>query len=256
MAPSAATWRRERRLAACTRVFPAGMLRGVRVSRANRIDERPEAGFPARAEAIREALSRPLPGRNAQMSMAPGYRVDPEPASEYGFRHAAVLILLHAVDGSLEFPLIRRPETMRHHGGQIGLPGGGVEAGESFRRAALRELREELGIDLGESSVIGELSPLGVPRSGYLVHPVVAFSLSLPDYRVEESEVESLFEARLDALLDPAARCVETRRFGDESWLVPYYAMNGEKVWGATAMMLAELVTALSAPAALENRPG
>jgi 8-oxo-dGTP pyrophosphatase MutT (NUDIX family) len=192
-----------------------------------------------------EALSPPLPGREAQMLMAPGYRQARESAASEGFRQASVLILLHPLDASLGFPLIRRPETMRHHGGQIALPGGAVEAGESYRGAALRELREELGIGLDESSIVGELSPLEVPRSGFTIHPFVAYMDSVPEYLVQPDEVASLFEARLDGLLDPEARRVEARRFGVEVWPVPYYPVCGEKIWGATAMILSEFLRAI-----------
>lgn len=225
-----------------------------------------------RIETLKTACSHPLPGFAAQSLMAPGYRLGKtkDPVGQFpsgnGFsdssirdssiryRKAAVLILLHPgkeggpSGGSLRFPLIRRPDTMRHHSGQIGLPGGGLEPGESPREAALRETFEELGFRLDPGCVIGDLSPLEVPHSGYLVYPSVAYIPAIPEFHAERSEVDEIIEADLDLLLDPSCRKIEERNFGGAIWPVPFYSFGNHKVWGATAMILAELACILSPP--------
>jgi len=87
-----------------------------------------------------------------------------------------VLILLYPEAGELRFPLIQRSSGLNHHANQIGLPGGALEAGESAIEAALRESREELGIDTETVEILRELSPLGLSVSAYTVYPVVGYT--------------------------------------------------------------------------------
>lgn len=208
-----------------------------------------------RAAALRDALARPLPGRPAQELMLPAYRFGrPEEAEgRGGWRRAAVLVLLYPEEGQgpeagrLRFPLIERSSEVGRHRGEIGLPGGALEAGETFAEAALREAREELGLEAEAASpaILGALSPLRVPPSGYEVRPFVALLPRRPAFRPEPAEVAALFEAHLSHLLDPAARGEEERLFDGKPFRVPFFRLGGRKVWGATAMMLAELAAVL-----------
>ncbi|HOX47801.1 MAG TPA: CoA pyrophosphatase [Spirochaetia bacterium] len=230
-------------------------------------------GLGGLAEALREALSRPLPGRSAQDLMLPAYRLGlpEEPEGRDGWRQAAVLVLLYpgggppagagsspgagrlaAADplagaGPLLFPLIERSTEVGRHRGEVGLPGGALEADETGEEAAFREAREELGLEAeaARPALLGALSPLRVPPSGYEVRPYVALLPRRPAFRPEPAEVAELFEAPLSRLLEPEARGEEERLFGGRPFLVPFFGLGGRKVWGATAMILAELSAVL-----------
>jgi 8-oxo-dGTP pyrophosphatase MutT (NUDIX family) len=197
---------------------------------------------------LREALARPLPGLPAQMGMSP----QPRPGTErildpfVDCRRAAVLVLFYpAPDGNLSIVLTRRTERLESHRGQISFPGGSMDPGEDARAAAKREAREELGIDAESLDVIGELSPLYIPPSGFCVYPVVAYASTPPVFAPSEDEVAEVLEVPVEHLLLPATRCEETWELRGMPVRVPFYAVGPHKVWGATAMMLCELLALL-----------
>ena len=206
---------------------------------------------PDMLELLEKALKGPLPGRPAQDRMLSDFRRRREaaPQEERTWRPAAVLVLLYPDEGGdLVFPLVERSAEVGHHRGEIALPGGGIEAGETASEAALREAREELCLAPAEAAgirLLGNLSPLRVP-SGFEIHPYVGNLASRPDIAPLEGEIEAVFEARLLALLDPANSDEEDRRYEGEDWRVPFYSLGGRKVWGATAMVLAELAATLA----------
>lgn len=206
------------------------------------------AKYPELIERLRAALARPLPGLTAQMGMAP----HPRPGTErildpfLDCRRAAVLVLFYpAADGELRLVLTRRTDRLESHSGQISFPGGSMDPGEDARAAAKREAREELGIDPESFEVIGELSPLYIPPSGFCVYPVVAYAAAALEFAPNEDEVAEVLETPVEHLLTPATRCEETWDLRGAAVLVPYYAVGPHKVWGATAMMLCELLALL-----------
>ena len=131
------------------------------------------------------------------------------------------------------------------HQAQISFPGGRQEQGESFEQTALREAHEELGIPLGSIIILGELTPLYVPPSNYCVYPVVAVAKERPDFQPSELEVAEVIEVPLDHLLDPENIQKEMWRYKGADLEVPFYFFKGDKIWGATAMILAELLELL-----------
>ena len=193
---------------------------------------------------LRDALQRPLPGLPAQMQMAPLPRPGTERVLEPGLdcRRAGVLVLLYPCGDELCLVLTRRTESLESHRGQISFPGGGLHAGESARDAALRETEEELGVPPSGLDLLGELSPIYIPPSDFCVYPLVAFAAKRPDFIPNPHEVAEVIEAPLSRLLDPAASCEETRPWQDTHRRVPFYAIGEHKVWGATAMILCELL--------------
>ena len=201
------------------------------------------------ADALRQRLRAPLPGRAAQMRMAPQPRPGWDPhVVPAGLRDAAGLVLVYPHAGEWCVPLTLRGSWMRQHTGQVSLPGGRVDAGETIEQAALREAHEEVGVEAAGVHVVGRLTPLHIPVSHHLLHPVVGVTKARPDFRVAEAEVERLIEVPLRVLLVPDAVQRESRLRERPPVVlmdVPYFAVDGAKVWGATAMILAEFLALL-----------
>jgi 8-oxo-dGTP pyrophosphatase MutT (NUDIX family) len=158
-------------------------------------------------------------------------------------KEASVLILLfgNGKGDDLHFFLTRRTELVETHKGQISLPGGMQELGESPREAALREAKEELLIESDGIEVFPEpLTQIYIPVSGFRITPYVAYSPSRPIVHASPDEVVEVIEAPLEWIYDGA-------HVAEEDWdlqrfraVVPFFAINGHKVWGATAMILSE----------------
>lgn len=195
---------------------------------------------------LRSALAGPLPGLDAQLRMAPRPRVGWDPLKfPADARAAAALILLYPRDDDgLNITLTVRGPELRNHTGQVSLPGGRIDQGETVEHAALREANEEVGVDPSMVEILGRLTPLHIPVSRYILHPVVAFSSSRPAFQRAEWEVARIIEAPVALLHDPAIvkRETRTRVVNGQATVidVPFFDIDGEKVWGATAMVLAE----------------
>lgn len=138
-------------------------------------------------------------------------------------------------------PLILRAEDGGAHAGQIAIPGGSHEGEEAYPvETALREAREEIGLDTGELEILGPLSPLYIPVSDFLVTPVLACTREKPDLLPDGLEAKEVLWFDLEILLCPP----QTGSFRSNSRglvTAPYYPFDGGRVWGATAMMLSEL---------------
>ena len=194
---------------------------------------------------LREALSGPLPGLAAQLQMAPNPRLGWDPLKfPEGARNGAALLLVYPHDDTLHFALTVRGSGLRNHTGQVSLPGGRVDEGESFEDAALREAEEEIGVGPRTVELLGRLTPLHIPVSGYILYPVIGFTSMRPAFQRAEWEVARIIEAPVSVLSDARVFKREMRRRSVNGQSievdVPFYAIDGEKVWGATAMVLAE----------------
>jgi len=193
---------------------------------------------------LKQRLSADAPGLPAQMSMAPVPRLghkayrEVEPTSS----RAGVLILLYPREGQAHVVFIRRAPHVLHHRDQIGFPGGQLEGNETFEQAALRETREELGVDPEKVRVIGRLTPLYIPVSDFCVYPVVAVAAEKPDFIPDSVEASEAIEVPLGHLIDGANIRSEEWTIQGLPVTVPFYALGPHKIWGATAMILAELI--------------
>lgn len=158
-------------------------------------------------------------------------------------RHGAVLILLYPDGEDLRLPLTVRSEHLPNHRGEVSLPGGGTDPGDADAVAtALRECQEELGVAPGTVQVWGALTPIYIPPSNFQITPVVGFTASAPALLVNDGEVSEVITVTLRELLDPATVRTEQWTLRGHEVSVPFFAIAGHKVWGATALMLSELV--------------
>lgn len=161
-------------------------------------------------------------------------------------REAAALLLLYPRDDELWLPLTVRSSHLPTHSGQVSLPGGAVDPEDSGPAAtALREAEEELGILPHNIDILGTLASFYIPPSNFRLTPVVGLAEAAPELRPNPHEVELAFSVPLRQLLDPATVLEEEWERGGMRMLVPYFALEGHKVWGATALLLSELVARL-----------
>lgn len=197
-------------------------------------------------DSIKRALQPPLPGEGAQSLMAPSVRftgncvVDRNQA-----RYSSVLILIYPTHHHILVPFIQRPEYPGIHGGQVSLPGGKCEPeDQSFWETALRETREELGIDTTDIEFLGELSQIYIPNSNYIVAPQVGFLPARPVFHPNPYEVAEVFEVSVKDFFQPLKIKRFEKRVNGQPLTAPYFDVNGKQIWGATAMMLSELIEA------------
>ncbi|MBZ0301478.1 MAG: CoA pyrophosphatase [Anaerolineae bacterium] len=197
---------------------------------------------------VRAALDIPdFDATAAHESMLPGTRPRIDQKSPRS-RQAGVLVLLYPIDHELHFVLTRRTDTLRGHSGQVSFPGGRRDPGDAdFVVTALRETREEVGIDDPSTAILGSLTPIYIPPSDFEVFPVVAALDHIPPFNPNPDEVAEVFSVPLMALVDPRFKRVEDWPFNGQLVRIPLYAFNGHKVWGATAIMLSELEGRLKA---------
>ncbi len=192
------------------------------------------------------ALRRDLPGTAAQARLAPVPRRQwPAGFNHARIRHAAGLLLVIPVEDHAHLVLTVRADTLGRHGGQVSLPGGVVEPGETLEQAALREAHEEIGLSLEPVRVLGALTPLDIPVSGFRLHPIVAASKTRPALAPAHGEVARILEVAVDELLDPARLRHTAREREGVALTIPGFHVAGEEIWGATAMVLAEFLALL-----------
>ena len=186
-----------------------------------------------------------LPGAVAQNRMSPiadsqKYRV-PSP----NHKVACVMALLHPKDEELFVTFIKRAASHPDdkHAGQIGFPGGKFEEeDESLVMCALRETEEEIGVQISDVEVIGELTSLYVYASDFMVHPFVGYLDYMPNYTPQVEEVAGIYEVPLKNLIDPAFKVSRKVRLSEGFHMdAPGYDVEGDFLWGATAMISSEL---------------
>jgi 8-oxo-dGTP pyrophosphatase MutT (NUDIX family) len=191
-------------------------------------------------------LKAPLPGSAAQALLSPRPRHRwPDGFNPAGIRDAAGLLLVFPIAGRSHIVLTLRAGTLGRHSGQVSLPGGVVEPGETFEQAALREAHEEVGLPVAAARVLGLLTPLDIPISGFRLHPVVAMMGARPVLKAADGEVAAILEVAVNDLMDQNhLRMIERERDGRRV-VVPALHTGVHEIWGATAMVLAEFLVLL-----------
>lgn len=194
---------------------------------------------------LKKSFNAELPGWEAQKQMSPGY----DPAyrnAKPDAKHASVMALISKHD-SPNICFIKRASHYEKdkHKGQISFPGGQIEKGETKLEAVIREVEEEIGIQPTQYEVIGELSPLYVFVSNFLVYPFVAFANEDLKFNIDPTEVDEVIQWPIEKLLTITS--VKDIKVGDRNIKdVPYYPLGDETLWGATSMMTSELLALLS----------
>ena len=192
-----------------------------------------------------------MPGLDAHLRMAPEHRAVELLAvhdADFNPRLSAVLVILFHEDEKLKVVFIRRSEYVGIHSGQISFPGGRYEESDGdLRVTAFREVEEEIGVPADSLDLLGNLSDLYVPPSNFMVRAFVAYAKNRPVYTPDSREVQDIIEVELDYLYRkdivswkdfPAHNSKQITR-------APYFDVNGTIIWGATAMMLSELLDIL-----------
>ena len=193
------------------------------------------------AEQLKERLKKPLPGNKAHLTTRIKTKSEVTfPNTEETAIPAAVLILLFPFEDDIQFFLTKRTEDVEHHKGQISLPGGIRENNESLHQTALRETKEEIGIDPNTIMNLGSLTPFFIPVTGYIVHPFIGWCKEKPSTKVHDVEVNQLFSVSISELLDENILQNEEWNIRGYDAIVPYYNFGKCKVWGATAAILSE----------------
>ncbi len=191
-------------------------------------------------------LNQPLPGKKAHHLMSPlpvdleRFEFDTQKIHLKG----SVLILLYPQGKDAFFPLIKRPVYQGVHSGQIAFPGGKMEPSDADEiQTALREASEEVGIYPDQVRVLGKMSDLYIPASNFLVSPILGFSETIPQFIPEEREVARIIPTPLRNLFLPEFCKRKTLEITPNIKIdTPYFEVEKEVVWGATAMILSELL--------------
>ena len=194
---------------------------------------------------LKNALSAELPGQDAQATMMPTLSDKSRfaLAAKKNARDGGVMILLYQKDGSLYFPLIQRPDYDGVHAKQMSFPGGKKDADDSSLMAtAIRETEEEIGIESSKIVVIGALTELFIIASNFNVLPVIGFVNEPPKFQADEHEVDEIIEVKVTGLMDEDNQKEKPLTILQGITInAPYFDLNNKVVWGATAMILAEL---------------
>ncbi|GAB5409947.1 MAG: CoA pyrophosphatase [Balneolaceae bacterium] len=196
---------------------------------------------------LEQRLAHSLPGEDAQNIMRPrpsaeiGLEFESHLPKSNDFRNSSVLTPIITWKEELEIILTLRTAGIKH-GGQLSFPGGGKEGNETIEETALRESREEIGLKEENIFVAGNLTPLYVNHSNNMVTPVVGFIKEKQGFIPNPNEVAEIFTVTFSELLESENHIREEWNLRDTSYSVPFFDVHHVPLWGATAMMMNELL--------------
>jgi 8-oxo-dGTP pyrophosphatase MutT (NUDIX family) len=203
--------------------------------------------FTTFIDKLKTRLQQPLPGTTAHSIMASETRLKLKmPSPNEKTRESAVLILFYPSDNQIFIPLILRPQYDGVHGGQMAFPGGRAEKeDENLIRTALREAQEEIGVRVSDVIILGKLTKLFIPPSNFYVQPVVGYLTRKPEFYPDPREVDKVIEIGLEDLKNPKIIGRKTLNVRGVEIDTPFYDILNTTVWGATAMMISELLVVI-----------
>jgi 8-oxo-dGTP pyrophosphatase MutT (NUDIX family) len=202
----------------------------------------PFRSLPELAAHLATALAGPLPGARIHDRLSPRLLDGSLPPHAGRERPASVLILLFPREDAPHVVLTVRGADLPHHADQVSLPGGRPAPGETPEETALREADEEIGVGAGGLTIAGRLTPVHIAVSGFTVQPIVALTGTAPLFVPAPGEVAAVLDVPLAHLADPATLRTGRRARGGIEIEAPYFAVGDQQVWGATAMLLGELL--------------
>lgn len=202
---------------------------------------------------LKAELLHDLPGVDAHLRLAPEIRINDLkiPKHPTNAMESAVLIILYPNNGHLKTVVILRNEYNGVHSGQISLPGGKTEKSDiDFKYTAMREAQEEIGIIPSELEVIGQLSRFYVIPSNFIIYPYIAYCAHRPVFHPNPFEVQRIIEIDVFNEISYEKIVNRTLRFKNNVEVdAPGFAVSGEFMWGATAMIFSELLHVLKSSA-------
>ena len=205
---------------------------------------------------LKQKFQLPLPGVSSHLKMAPPHRVreivNQLDNAENAKKSAVLILFFHDAD-ALKMIVIRRSVYVGTHSGQIAFPGGRYEEEDKeVRITALREIEEEIGIPENEIEIIGRLTDIYVPPSNFLISVFVGYLSQKPVYKIDEREVDEVIEIPFaefykSDLIKEKTFYVNSIKAADNA---PYYNLTNAEIWGASAMVISELLDVLREPLA------
>ncbi|MEI7501905.1 MAG: CoA pyrophosphatase [Paludibacter sp.] len=201
---------------------------------------------------IKQKLQLPLPGISSHLKMAPPHRAQDIvnlKDNTLNAKKSAVLILFFHEDDNLKMIVIRRSVYVGIHSGQIAFPGGRYEEEDKdVRITALREIQEEIGISEDKIEILGRLSDIYVPPSNFLISVFVGYLAEKPIYQIDEREVDEVIEIPFSEFLNhdtikEKSFFVNSIKAADNA---PYFDVTNAEIWGASAMVISELLDILT----------
>jgi 8-oxo-dGTP pyrophosphatase MutT (NUDIX family) len=196
-------------------------------------------------EQIIKALAGDLPGEVSHKKMLPPNReLTCAEEEKKRVKNSSVLFLLFEENNELFVCLIKRPHHMKYHPGQVAMPGGRIEKGETAKETALRETWEEIGVEANSIEILGRLSALYVNVSRFLIHPFVGWLATKPIFKLNKYEVEKIVLFPL--LKYKNAFCEKELETVSGKLRTPCISYENESIWGATAMILSEFYDILN----------
>lgn len=192
-------------------------------------------------------LKQPLPGLEFQKRFMHNERFITNRVPSESTRQSAVLIAFYPYEGKVHLPLILRPVYDGSHGGQMALPGGKMEpTDEDLVRTALREAQEEIGVKAIDVTILGQLTDVFIPVSNFNVKPIVGYLDYKPDFFPDKKEVDEIFEVRFSDFLNFDKKGIRNINVGNRQMEVPGFDIQNQWVWGATALIMNEIVEILT----------
>ncbi len=202
---------------------------------------------------LKAQLLHELPGVDAHLRLAPQIKINDlkNPQHPANAMESAVLIILYPHNGHLCTVVILRNEYDGAHSGQISLPGGKTEKSDiDFKYTAMREAQEEIGIIPSELEIIGQLSRFYVIPSNFIINPFVAYCSHCPVFHPDPVEVRKIIEINVFDEISYEKIVTKRLSFKDRVQIdAPGFAVSGEFMWGATAMIFSELLQVMESAA-------